>query len=196
MASNAGNIVAGVALLAVLGVAGTQANAAASDGHSADSGHKGGAVATLENLIGSIRHLGSSGPVSGAAEAAVTWAEGKQGLPYQWGGTGPGAFDCSGLVMQAYAAAGVSIPRTSQAQWAWGVSSGKQVPMSGLKPGDLVFYAGADGTPTSPGHVVMYAGGGRIVEAYAPGTPIHVVALGSMPGEQAAVGAIRPTAGG
>ena len=182
---------AAAVMMVAAGVHGSSSAAASST--PATGTHSRGAVAALESLLGSIRMTGSA---SGAAKAAVSWAEGKQGLPYCWGGVGPSCFDCSGLIMQAYAAAGVSIPRTSQAQWSWGVASGKQVSMSHLRPGTLVFYAGADGTPTSPGHVVMYVGGGQVVEAYAQGTPIHVVALGSMPGEQDAVGAIDPTAGG
>lgn len=72
---------------------------------------------------------------------------------YQWGATGPGAFDCSGLAMMAYRAAGITIPRTSQQQWAYG----RQIPATRARPGDLVFYAGADGTMTSPGHVgILY----------------------------------------
>ncbi len=55
-----------------------------------------------------------------AAAIAIAYAEAQLGKPYLWGGTGPDAFDCSGLVMMAYRQAGVIIPRTSQEQWAWG----------------------------------------------------------------------------
>ena len=55
-----------------------------------------------------------------AVAVAIAYAEAQIGKPYLWGGTGPDAFDCSGLVMMAYRQAGVIIPRTSQAQWAWG----------------------------------------------------------------------------
>ena len=80
---------------------------------------------------------------------AIAFAEAQLGKPYEWGGTGPDAYDCSGLVMMAYRAAGVLIPRTADVQWVWG----PQVPASQVEPGDLVFFAGADGTPTAPGHV-------------------------------------------
>jgi cell wall-associated NlpC family hydrolase len=111
---------------------------------------------------------------NGATGAAISFAEGQLGKPYQWGGTGPDAFDCSGLVMEAYRAAGIDIPRTSQAQWVWG----PQVPASQVQPGDLVFFAGSDGTVTSPGHVGMVIGGGLMIEAYATGFPIRVAPYG------------------
>jgi cell wall-associated NlpC family hydrolase len=107
--------------------------------------------------------------------AAVSFSEAQLGKPYQWGGTGPDAFDCSGLVMMAYRAAGVDIPRTSQQQWLWG----PQVPASRAEPGDLVFFAGADGTPTAPGHVGLVIGGGMMIEAFATGLPIRIAPYGS-----------------
>jgi cell wall-associated NlpC family hydrolase len=58
--------------------------------------------------------------------------------------------------MMAYRAAGINIPRTSQQQWTWG----PRVSASQVQPGDLVFFVGADGTPTSPGHVGLVIGGG------------------------------------
>lgn len=79
----------------------------------------------------------------------IAYALAQIGKPYQWGATGPGAFDCSGLTMMAYRSAGIAIPRTSQQQWAFG----PRVPASQIQPGDLAFYAGADGTATAPGHV-------------------------------------------
>ena len=102
--------------------------------------------------------------------AAISYAEQQLGKPYLWGGTGPDAFDCSGLVMMAYRAAGINIARTSQAQWATEV----KVPASQVEPGDLVFFAGSDGTVTDPGHVGLVIGNGKMIEAYATGFPIRV----------------------
>ena len=102
--------------------------------------------------------------------AAIAYAEQQIGKPYLWGGTGPDAFDCSGLVMMAYRAAGVGIARTSEAQWV----TEPHVPASQVEPGDLVFFAGADGTPASPGHVGLVIGGGEMIEAYATGFPIRI----------------------
>ena len=105
-----------------------------------------------------------------AVSTAISFAQAQLGKPYLWGGTGPDAFDCSGLVMMAYRAAGIFIPRTSQAQWA-GLP---HVPASQVEPGDLVFFAGSDGTPTSPGHVGLVIGKNKMIEAYATGFPIRV----------------------
>ena len=105
-----------------------------------------------------------------AVAAAIAYAEQQLGKPYLWGGTGPDAFDCSGLVMMAYWAAGIDIPRTSQQQWA----AGPRVSASQVQPGDLVFFVGADGTPTSPGHVGLVIGRGLMIEAYATGFPIRI----------------------
>jgi cell wall-associated NlpC family hydrolase len=107
---------------------------------------------------------------NGETTTAIAFAEAQLGKPYLWGGTGPSAFDCSGLVMQAYRAAGMSIPRTSQEQWSWG----PQIPADQAQPGDLVFFAGSDGTRASPGHVGIVIGGGKMVEAYATGFPIRI----------------------
>ena len=96
------------------------------------------------------------GPLpAGTAGKVLAYAEAQLGKPYQWGATGPDAFDCSGLAMMAYRAAGITIPRTSQAQWAYG----RQIPASQVQPGDLVFFAGADGTMTAPGHVGIVSPG-------------------------------------
>jgi cell wall-associated NlpC family hydrolase len=109
-----------------------------------------------------------------AAATAISYAEQQLGKPYQWGGTGPDAFDCSGLVMMAYRAASIDIPRTAQQQWSWG----PRVSASQVQPGDLVFFAGSDGTPTAPGHVGLVIGGGLMIEAYATGFPIRIAPYG------------------
>ncbi len=99
---------------------------------------------------------------AGTAGKVIGYAEQQLGKPYQWGGTGPDAFDCSGLTMMAYRAAGITIPRTSQEQWAFG----RQIPASQASPGDLVFFAGADGTMTAPGHVgIVIAGHDMMIDA-------------------------------
>jgi cell wall-associated NlpC family hydrolase len=109
-----------------------------------------------------------SGAPSKAAARTIAYARQQLGKPYLWGGTGPSAFDCSGLAMEAYAHAGVAIARTSQAQWA------TERHVSSPRPGDLAFFAGSDGTMTSPGHVGIVIGGGQMIEAYGTGYPIRV----------------------
>jgi len=135
---------------------------------------------------------------SGETSAAViAYARQQIGLPYVWGGpTAPGTgygFDCSGLVMMAWRAAGITIPRTSQDQWAWGPQ------VSTPEPGDLVFFAGADGTVTSPGHVGLVVDPARhlMIEAYAAGYPVRYSQYGTLssaPGDQDPVGYTDPAA--
>jgi peptidoglycan DL-endopeptidase CwlO len=125
------------------------------------------------SAAGCSNTAGGVGPVNAPTQAvatAIAFAEQQLGKPYQWGATGPDAFDCSGLVMMAYRAAGINIARTSQVQW----TTEARIPASQVQPGDLVFFAGADGTPTSPGHVGLVIGNGQMIEAYATGVPIRV----------------------
>ena len=107
---------------------------------------------------------------AGAAATAIAFALAQLGKPYQWGAAGPGAFDCSGLVYAAYAAAGIRIGRTTF-QWRL---DGPQVPLAQIEPGDLLFSAGSDGTPANPGHVVMYLGGGQIIQAPQTGQDVQI----------------------
>jgi len=105
---------------------------------------------------------------------AIAYALRQLGKPYIWGGTGPAGYDCSGLVMMAYAAGGVSLPRTTFQQ----VDVGTPVySLSQLEPGDLIFTASSDGTPTDPGHVGMYIGDGLVVEAPETGMDIMITPL-------------------
>ena len=136
---------------------------------------------------------GTAAP-SPAAATAIAYARAQLGKPYLWGGTGPDAYDCSGLAQAAWAAAGVSIPRTSQEEFA----QGHQVPASQVQPGDLVFFAGSDGTASAPGHVGLVTGPGQMIEAYATGFPIRVSAFGSSaaaPGDETPAGFTDPAWG-
>ena len=107
---------------------------------------------------------------SGTAETAIAFALRQVGKPYQWGAAGPNAYDCSGLVFAAYAAAGISIARTT---FGWR-QDGPTVPLAAIEPGDLLFSAGSDGTNADPGHVVMYIGGGQIIQAPQTGEDVQI----------------------
>lgn len=115
------------------------------------------------------------------ASRAVAYAHDALGKPYVYGATGPGSYDCSGLTMAAWKAAGVSIPRTSGAQWA----RLRNVPASQVQPGDIVVYAGA-------GHVALYIGGGRIIEAPRPGKSVQTAPWRSGWYATHFVGVVRP----
>ncbi|MGZ4493850.1 MAG: NlpC/P60 family protein [Nocardioides sp.] len=117
-------------------------------------------------------------PASGRAGAAVSYAMAQVGKAYVYGAAGPNAFDCSGLTMMAWGAAGVSLPHSAAAQ----MSSGTPVSESQLQPGDLVFYY----SPVS--HVGMYIGGGKIVNAENPSVGVAIAPLHMMP----YAGAVRP----
>ncbi|QFZ24238.1 C40 family peptidase [Saccharothrix syringae] len=106
-----------------------------------------------------------------ATLTAINYACGMRGLPYVWGGNGPDAghtgFDCSGLTKAAYAAAGITLPRTAQTQF----DAGPHVPAGQpLLPGDLVFY----GTPGNIHHVGLYIGGGLMINAPTFGQPVQI----------------------
>jgi cell wall-associated NlpC family hydrolase len=120
----------------------------------------------------------STAPASGNAAAAVDFAMAQVGDSYVYGAAGPSSWDCSGLTMGAWGAAGVALPHSSSAQ----MGSGTPVSQSELQPGDLVFYY----SPVS--HVGMYIGNGQIVHAANPSTGVQVTSLNSMPYS----GAVRP----
>jgi cell wall-associated NlpC family hydrolase len=149
-----------------------------------------GAVLVL-GAAKSTHHHGHSHPasVSPAAARAISYARHQIGKPYCWAGTGQcpnppyTGYDCSGLVMEAYAHAGVSIPRTAEPH------------VAHPRAGDLVFAPGADGTWASPGHVALVIGGGRVIQAYSTGVPIEVSTLGQFSaGSGGIVGYARPGA--
>ncbi|MFE3143562.1 NlpC/P60 family protein [Streptomyces scopuliridis] len=115
--------------------------------------------------------LGNSVPASQRASAAFSAAQSKIGTPYVYGASGPSSFDCSGLTSWAYAQAGVSIPRTSEAQ----ANAGSRLGMSQLQQGDLVIFYG------DLHHVGFYAGNGQVLHAPKPGASVRYEAIGNMP---------------
>jgi cell wall-associated NlpC family hydrolase len=139
-------------------------------------------------LAGTAHGTAAHTPHAGgkAAQAAIAFAEAREGDPYCWGGTGPSCYDCSGLVMMAYRAAGVGLPRTSEEQWADGHKVARP------RPGDLVFFAGSDGTMTAPGHVGIVTGPGQMIDAPYTGADVRSE---SYAGAADLVGFTRPSAG-
>jgi cell wall-associated NlpC family hydrolase len=121
---------------------------------------------------------GYTGPASGRAATAVKFAYAQLGEPYVWGAAGPSSWDCSGLTMMAWRAAGVSLPHSAAMQ----ARSAPHVSRSALRPGDLVFFY----SPIS--HVGIYIGGGRIIDAPHPGASVRITSLSRMP----FAGAVRP----
>ena len=120
---------------------------------------------------------GYNGPTGTQAEKAVAFAYNALGCPYVFGGTGPcsAGYDCSGLTSQAWASAGISIPRVSYDQ----MSSLPSVPLHTaagafttkyLQPGDILGFS-------SNSHVGIYVGGGYLIDAPVPGQTVQKVAL-------------------
>jgi cell wall-associated NlpC family hydrolase len=119
-----------------------------------------------------------NGPASGRAAVAVRFAYAQLGKPYQWGGAGPNSYDCSGLTMRAWGAAGVALTHSAADQY----NEGTHIPTSALQPGDLVFF----GHPIE--HVGIYIGNGKMIDA--PHTGAYVRIEGAFWSDY--VGASRP----
>ncbi|SCL69595.1 C40 family peptidase [Micromonospora chersina] len=101
---------------------------------------------------------GSAPAISGSAGVAVRYAYGAIGKPYVWGADGPDGYDCSGLTLAAWRAAGKSLPHNAAMQW----DATSRISRSSLQAGDLVFYSGL-------GHVALYVGGGQVIDAPSAG---------------------------
>jgi cell wall-associated NlpC family hydrolase len=112
-----------------------------------------------------------NGPATGQAAAAVRFAYAQLGKPYVYGGAGPDSYDCSGLTMASWAAAGVGLPHNAAMQQA----DIPSVSLSNLQPGDLVFF----GDPAY--HVAIYIGGGNIIQAPHTGANVEITPLSYMP---------------
>jgi cell wall-associated NlpC family hydrolase len=112
-------------------------------------------------------------PGGGSPEAAtvIQAALSRIGSPYVWGGSGPGQFDCSGLVMWSFQQAGISLPHSSQAL----AQGGQPVSMDQIQPGDLVTYY------SDASHVGIYIGDGMMVHASTFGVPVRVAPVDNAP---------------
>ena len=119
--------------------------------------------------------------VSGRAGVALRFAVQQIGDRYVWGAAGPIKWDCSGLTMRAFQAAGVNLPHSSRAQFGYG----RSIAVSNLQPGDLVFF----GKPIS--HVAIYLGQGKMVHAPRPGSRVQIAQFPMNLGGKKYVGARR-----
>ncbi|WP_431972188.1 NlpC/P60 family protein [Nocardia sp. bgisy134] len=139
------------------------------------------------NFVGSSGSASGSGTGSASGSvalgvpsprglAALAIAMTQTGKPYEWGGTGPNSWDCSGLVQWAFRMVGVNMPRTTWQQ----ATAGAPVPVSQMAPGDVVVL-NKDGS-----HVGIYAGFGNVFNAYGRGVPV-----GLSPIRQFAIYAVR-----
>jgi cell wall-associated NlpC family hydrolase len=115
------------------------------------------------------KYTGSIPAISGKAGTAVRYAYNAIGTPYVWAADGPNGYDCSGLTMAAWRAAGVSLPHNAAMQW----DVVAHISRSQIKPGDLVFY-------NSLGHVAIYVGSGKIIEAPNAGESVKLASVDIM----------------
>jgi cell wall-associated NlpC family hydrolase len=147
--------------------------------------------AAFADYLAAARRSGTApardGRASAAARKAVAVALAQLGSPYVWGAEGPATFDCSGLTSFAYAAAGITIPRVSRAQFA-AYAGLRPVDPLHLVAGDLVFFADNPGNPGTIHHVGMYIGKGLMVEAPHTGAVVRTSSIW----RSSYAGAVRP----
>lgn len=139
----------------------------------------GKATAALWKALQNGKIAGPATSISGKGAKALAFAKRQLGEKYRYGAAGPNAWDCSGLTLGAWKAAGVKLPHNSAAQY----HRGKHISKSHLKPGDLVFFY------SGPSHVAIYAGHGKVIHAPHPGAKVSYIKMKYMPFK----GARRPS---
>ena len=148
--------------------------------------------AAYADYLAAARRSGTApardGRASAAARKAVAVAQAQLGSPNVWGAEGPATFDCSGLTSFAYAAAGITIPRVSRAQFA-AYAGLRPIDPLHLVAGDLVFFADNPGNPSTIHHVGMYIGKGLMVEAPHTGAVVRTSSIW----RPSYAGAVRPS---
>ncbi len=163
--------------------AGVTVSSGGGDGGSGGGSGSGGGGGYTNNGGGIVPPGGKSISTSAQRQEAIAFAESQIGVWYRWAGAGeigptvtstgvqkvPG-YDCSGLTMQAYAAAGISLAHYTGAQW----DEGLHVSQAQLQPGDLVFFATDTNDPSTIHHVGIYIGNGQMVDAPATGEQIGI----------------------
>ncbi|GAA3515461.1 C40 family peptidase [Aeromicrobium panaciterrae] len=110
-------------------------------------------------------------PSTSKVEKAIAFAKAQLGEPYKWGGAGPDSWDCSGLTMRAWQAAGISLPHYAGAQYA----NTDPVPIKKIVRGDLLYWS--DGGPGSIYHEALYLGDNMMIHAPRPGRSVEIVSL-------------------
>jgi cell wall-associated NlpC family hydrolase len=151
----------------------------------AQAAQRAAAAAAAESQDTSPTWAASSGASASQGDIAANWALTQIGKPYQWGGAGPEAYDCSGLTMMAWAHAGVQLLHYTGYQW----EEGPHVPLNELQRGDLLFYATNTSDPSTIHHVAIYIGNGMMVNAPYTGA---FVRIDSMYAPGGLIGAVRP----
>jgi cell wall-associated NlpC family hydrolase len=171
------------AALALQQAAAARQNGSSSNGSSDSNGSSGSGSGYTNYGGGIVPPGGQSISTPAQRQTAIAFAESQIGVWYRWAGAGevgptvtstgvqnvPG-YDCSGLTMQAYAAAGISLAHYTGAQWDYG----KHVSQAELQPGDLVFFATNTNDPSTIHHVGIYIGNGQMVDAPATGEQIGI----------------------
>ena len=137
--------------------------------------------ANAQDQKSSLAFAKTTGGISGRAGIAIRFALNQLGDRYVFGAAGMVYWDCSGLTMRAYQAAGVSLPHSAAAQ----ANYGRRVPLNQLRPGDIVFF----GSPIV--HNGIYLGGGKMVDAPHTGARVRVESFGTWFGWERLVTARR-----